>query len=285
MLQLHLMVKFGENDGKRKQSASIGLLVTACVLASCAYDTHFDDCAVRCTSDLECPSHLSCESDDGSRGYRLCRSAEVVCGDITSDLAGWWKLDEGSGSSTADASSNGNIGTLQNAPLWTTGPIENALAFNGIDQYVSIADSYNLRVGGTNVLTLTAWIRRGTSTAVGGIFEKRLNAGGYGLALGVTPCAPNQIKATKYSVVEICLGSAPDDTTWHHFALVYSGSGVIAYVDGIQNATYNDTQNFVTSSDNLKIGTAYSAYYFNGSIDDVRIYNRALSAAEIMMLQ
>jgi hypothetical protein len=234
---------------------------------------------------MECPRDLSCESDDGSRGYRLCRSAEVVCGDITSDLAGWWKLDEGSGSSTADASGNGNIGTLQNGPLWTTGPTENALTFNGIDQYVSISDSSNLRVGGANILTLTAWIKRGTSTAVGGIFEKRLNAGGYGLALGVTPCAPNQIKATKYSVVEICLGSAPEDTNWHHIALVYSGSGVVAYVDGAQDAASNDTQDFVVSSDILNIGTAYSAHYFNGSIDDVRIYRRALSAADITMFQ
>jgi hypothetical protein len=269
------------------------VLLAAAALTACGYSDRFANCAVSCDRSLGCPDGLSCGSD------HICRrSAEDLCGetidgaaiDATIDrtLVGWWNLDEGSGTVTADSSGNSNAGVLLNGAVWTTGKFGNAVMFNGVDQYVSLSDSADLQVGGTNILTITAWIRRGTSTAAGGIVTKKVGGspvGGYTLAVGVSPCTLNQIKATKYGVADICLGAVPTDMGWHHLALVFSGAGVIDYIDGIPDATDDDTRNFVSNADAPAIGAGVNGGYFNGSIDDVRIYKRALSATDIMMLQ
>lgn len=222
----------------------------------------------------------------------LCRTRAptLTCASISGDggdtsLVGWWKLDECGGTSAADSSGNSNTGTLRNSPTWTAGRSGNTLAFNGSNQYLSIADSASLQLGGTNILTLAAWVKRGTASATGGVIQKCTTTGGYTLSIGVTPCAANQIKATKFGVVDICLGSVPADTSWHHLALVFSSTGVVDYIDGVRDATYAGSQDFVSNADVTTIGVnLVNSVYFNGAIDDVRIYKRALSAADIMAL-
>jgi hypothetical protein len=78
---------------------------------------------------------------------------------LTSGLAGWWKLDESSGASTADASGNGNNGTLTNmsGTEWTAGQRANALQFDGTNDYVSISDTDSLDI--TSSITIATWIR------------------------------------------------------------------------------------------------------------------------------
>jgi hypothetical protein len=63
---------------------------------------------------------------------------------FTSNLVAYWKFDEGTGTTTADSSGNGNTGILTNGPLWTAGRIGNALYFDGIDDNVTVADSNSL---------------------------------------------------------------------------------------------------------------------------------------------
>jgi hypothetical protein len=120
----------------------------------------------------------------------MCGTSDAPAGDTTSNLVGWWKLDEGSGISTADSSGDGNTGTLQNSPAWTAGISGNALAFSGSNQYVSLTDSANLRLGGTNILTLAAWVKRGTASATGGIVQKStMSSGGYTMVPAPRPSA------------------------------------------------------------------------------------------------
>ena len=73
-----------------------------------------------------------------------------------SGLVAYWKFDEGSGTTAADSSGNGNTGTLINGPLWTAGRVGNALFFDGIDDNVTVLDSTSLHLSSS--FTLSAWV-------------------------------------------------------------------------------------------------------------------------------
>ena len=73
-----------------------------------------------------------------------------------SGLVAYWKFDEGSGTSVADSSGNGNTGTLINGPQWTAGRLGNALFFDGIDDNVTVPDSASLDL--SSAFTLSAWV-------------------------------------------------------------------------------------------------------------------------------
>ena len=75
---------------------------------------------------------------------------------FTSDLVAYWKFDEGTGTTAADSSGNGNTGTLMNGPLWTAGIAGNALYFDGIDDNVTVLDSNSLDLSSS--FTLSAWV-------------------------------------------------------------------------------------------------------------------------------
>src|SRR4030042_517061 len=77
-------------------------------------------------------------------------------GDISSGLIGYWELDETSGTTAIDSSSNNN-GTLTNGPAWVSGKINNALSFDGVDDFILVPDSNVLE--GMSGLTISAWIK------------------------------------------------------------------------------------------------------------------------------
>ena len=81
-----------------------------------------------------------------------CASPAVAA----SGLVAYWKFDEGSGTTVADSSGNGNTGTLVNGPLWTAGRVGNALFFDGIDDNVTVPDSTSLDLSSS--FTLSAWV-------------------------------------------------------------------------------------------------------------------------------
>ncbi len=215
-------------------------------------------------------------------------------------LVGYWKLDEGSGAIAFD-SARENDGTLVNSPTWTTGRIDGGLEFDGNNDYVEIPDSSDLDIEGP--LTLAAWIK---PDAMGGryfdIVEKRDYATGLGAAdanyeLWIKPldgCLRFTIgNVNNFSQVvattPVAIGS------WSHVAAVYDGSSLSIYMNGdlIVSGTgiYDRYENLIDPDDvivpkgndaNLTIGALKNrGEYFDGTIDDVRIYDRALSVSEI----
>ena len=73
------------------------------------------------------------------------------------------------------------------------------------------------------------------------------------------------------------------DGNWHHLAVTFDGNTMYLYLDGVQKNTTSTTLNTGTGA--LNIGRSVSAgYYFSGTLDDIRVYNRALSAAEVQSL-
>jgi len=208
-----------------------------------------------------------------------------------SGLVGWWKFDEGTGTTTADSSTYGNSGTLVNGPVWATGRVgPGALTFNGTTSYVNVPNTSgsldNLQFTG---MTVAAWIK--ASAASGRIMEK----GGWFFS-AATSGGSNVVRFTVNDTGGYQNSTAISLNTWIHVAATWSWnstlktSSIHLFVNGVaaDGGSPNPDSGLVQPND---IGVAWignrgsdAARGFNGTIDDVRVYNRTLTAAEIQAL-
>ncbi len=209
-------------------------------------------------------------------------------------LVGYWSFNEGTSTIATDFSGNGNSGTLTNMENtdWVAGKRSRALSFDGSAEYVNIPDNNQLQVTGS--LTLAGWVyRRGDSTGSSGTIigkDLDLNAG-YSLEVkDSSEASPDKVRCLLNGLSGNSLHSTASipNNTWTHIACVYNGSTIQVYINGQSSGSVNSTGSISTSTDALRIGhskgTSNASNYFNGDIDDVRIYNRSLSATEIAAL-
>jgi len=206
-------------------------------------------------------------------------------------LVGYWNFDEGSGNAAADSSGNGNTGTLINSPVWTDAKNGKALSFDGTTNYVQISDSSSLDM--TAQLTLETWIYPrayvDSTGMVSHIISRCDYSGGHIYVLSMYPnshkisYSVNPYSGEKSSIADLPLN------VWTHLAMTYDGSHICLYVNGELDSSYAQTGPIYTTSNWLAIGCkptgpwgGVGTYaYFNGMIDEVRIYNRALTQQEI----
>jgi len=198
----------------------------------------------------------------------------------------WYKMDETSGSTAADSSGNGKNGTLTGGS-WVAGHINNALNLNGSTQYVTMPGNI---VSNLNDFTVATWVKVTSNSSWARIFDFGINTNTYMFM------APQSGDNTfRYAITNSGNGSEQriDGTTlstgtWHHVAVTLVGNTGRLYVDGAQvgsNASMtlhpsglgNTTANYIGKSQ-------WSDPYLNGQIDDFRVYNRGLSASEILSL-
>jgi hypothetical protein len=208
----------------------------------------------------------------------------TVSSDAKIDLetvVGMWLFDEGDGDVAEDSSGNGNDGTLEGAK-WVDGKFGKALEFNGASDYVDTGNDPITDTVGTTILSISAWVKRATDTSRLLVAIRR-SPGGYVLGVGILGAATNQIKMTKYAVVDIYLGDFPQDIDWHHLAGVWDERGQTAYIDGVVNAESGNTANFSSASvGHLLIGgDTGDQGYTDGAIDDVAIFNVALTEDDV----
>jgi hypothetical protein len=212
----------------------------------------------------------------------------IVLGAVMSALAaepglvGWWQFNEGSGTKAADSSGSGNDGTLSGPVTWDTGWDGTAcLSFNGPYNFVRVPDSASLNM--TDGITIAAWVNpRWTgnnrimqkSTEGSDNQYRLLKEGGNNIRFHVPPF-PN-LEAT---------GFIPAKGEWSHLAGTYDGKEVRIYINGKMVASQAASGRMDISNGPLFIGTKHSTApagdEYNGLMDDVRIYNRGLSEAEI----
>ena len=206
-----------------------------------------------------------------------------------SGLAGYWKLDESNGTSATDSSGNGNKGTLKNFQFdstdgWTAGKVNNGLKFDSMNDYVDAGNGPRLNITGNNV-TVEAWIYQNAGDIPTGARRGIVNKGGTSVGYGLILYDENGVEGYRFTVNGQV---AKWPTTlranqWVHLAGVYNGTQMILYLNGVQKATQNYKSNILTTTSTLKIGErSSSTEFFNGLIDEVKIYNRALSASEIL---
>ncbi len=205
----------------------------------------------------------------------------AVAGTGDPELVGWWRLDDGSGTTAADSSGNGNDGDMVGGPTWTTGYNGGALQFDGTDDHVTIDPI----IAQPASFTISAWIKTSYTAPAG--TEAVILAWGAAGQVGEFRVEDSKIMYGQYAGGAdwqfLYGGAAVSDNAWHHVALTKAGSAINLYVDAIPDGSGSIT-NTITPTD-LTIGAVeyLSAFqhFFNGLIDDVRLYNRALDASEI----
>lgn len=198
----------------------------------------------------------------------------------------WWKLDETSGTTAADSSGNGITGTLVNNPLWVSGKINNALDFNGTNQSVTLASNSILAMG-SGSFTLAAWIN--PDELISG-WNKAFSSPNGGAAFGIfrQPGPRYILRLTNTFVFDFAEG--PEFTgigVWSHIAVVMNrtDASLTYYLNSVAASRAYSATTFTSGVQTNAIGTNYpNGGSFDGKIDDVRIYKRALSATEITTL-
>jgi hypothetical protein len=218
----------------------------------------------------------------------LGTGAFMAAPDPAPALVAAYSFNEGSGSTLTDVSGSGNHGELLNGPSWTSdGKHGGALAFDGIDDLVSIADAASLDLA--TGMTLEAWVRParwsdwGVILAKGADSPKKTDADPvYALrARGDHDRAEFALRVgdRTYEVKGEPKRAAGG---WVHVAATHDGSVARVYVNGVQVAFREAPGAVVSSTRSLRIGSdAGSKDRFRGTIDDLRIYNAALTRAQI----
>ena len=202
-----------------------------------------------------------------------------------------WPLDEGSGLTAADVTGNGHTGSLVNGPTWVAGRSGQALSFDGVDDYVQVSHAADLN---PFPLTVTAWIRT-TTTVRAGIVNKYVasSLSGYNLYTeNGQLCAWYFRDASNHTwdgtTCTLAVAGA-NDGNWHHVAFVVDATQARLYLDGTLRTTQVWTGSPGATSTTQPISLARypgatPTSFLPGSLDDVRVYNRALTQAEISAL-
>jgi N,N-dimethylformamidase beta subunit-like protein/uncharacterized protein DUF4082/concanavalin A-like lectin/glucanase superfamily protein/fibronectin type III domain protein/Big-like domain-containing protein/BACON domain-containing protein len=200
----------------------------------------------------------------------------------SSGLVGAWSFNEASGTTAGDASGNGNTGTIAGAAHTTAGKYGGALSFDGASNWVTIPDSSSLNL--TTGMTLEAWVNPtviGTAWRTVVLKEQQPSSLIYSLYAGNAHGKPATDVFTSADK-QVNGSSNTPLNTWTHLAATYDRSTLRLYVNGVQVASKAVTGTIKTTTDPLRIGgNAVWGEYFAGLIDEVRVYNKALTAAQI----
>lgn len=211
----------------------------------------------------------------------------MTCSGLFQGLISYWNFDEGSGTTAYDWLS-GNDGIIYGAQ-WTTGQVDGALSFNDDGDYVDCGNDTSLDI--TDNITISLWFCSKYWTTIhndyDGLISKREN-----IYLGFDweiyyDGNHREVRLWDGSVITFDnLHVNPSLNTWHHLAITKDGTTATLYLDGISQGT-DTTSNSWDTGDSVRIGVIGLDRLdcgFNGFIDEVAIYDRALSAEEVLQL-
>ena len=216
---------------------------------------------------------------------------------LNNGLVGYWKMDEGTGTTIIDSSTNSNTGTLTNGPNWSSdtknpsyyGSDPRSLSFDGIDDLVGLPSISNI-----SYPTIGTWIKTTQAPTdntqiiqrddpYGRVWQFRMNSSGF---LETIFFNTSQIPGFATSTT-----TRINDGNWHYIAATWDGTTIKNYIDGVVDGTGSFSGSLSTASAIIQIGSPNTAFplwtggpYFSGLLNDVRFYNRALSTTEITAL-
>jgi len=227
----------------------------------------------------------------------------VANADIADGLVGYWPLDEGTGTTTADLSGNGSNGTFVDAPAWVTGKFGGALDFDGSNDAVNCGNQSVLDFG-TGDFTISCWVNVGAQDNDEAIFGKG-DRGGTVYFLKIRDDGSGDIKL-RLDDGSTQLDPDTDDHAglytagqidlWHHLVAMRRNPKIHVYVDGVDDTGvtgHGDSD--IPAGYDLSATSLHNAYigavedtplgrFFDGSIDDVAVWNRALTPEEVSYL-
>ena len=220
---------------------------------------------------------------------RAITASEIIAvmGDPVSGLVGHWKFDENAGTTAADASGNGNTGTLISGATWAIGQNNSAVSLDGVDDYVQVGARSSLVM--TSAVSLTAWIfptGAGSSTFMGGVIVNK--EGEYEVVRFPDGTIQLAFANTNPGFQFINTSYVAPLNQWTHIAVTYDNGTIKTYANGSLVHTYNGAGaigDVLTGENDFRIGGRQTtSQHFQGRIDQVRVYNRAITATEIIAL-
>ena len=196
------------------------------------------------------------------------------------------KFDEGAGTVAGDTSGNGNGCRLYNGPAWTQGKKGGGLNFDGADDYINCGNATSLDL--PSELTISEWVK----------LDSLASAPGPRLAVKMNTTSSNYDFLVQSGTNRLYIffyyggnqdhilsnANALSDLQWHHIVVTRNAARQINfYVDGVNFGSSTATFDMITNNNNLYIGAYYTLTtgFLDGTLDEVRIYNRALSPAEV----
>lgn len=240
---------------------------------------------------------LYCSSGTLVNNCSLCGCSSGTCQPdgsctiIQTNLVGFWKFDEGSGTTAGDSSGNGNNGTIIDAQgnQWTTGRFGSAIQFDssGTDK-IYVNNSPSIDIGGN--YTVALWVKPMEKGGDVVVLGKRGGAGEpyyqYGIEIadwgsgtdvfycfyGDTAGSLNSIYSSTYVSYGI----------WQHLACTYNGTNLMIYVNGILSNSAAYSLSMKKLGHSLIIGSDNVSQYYQGSLDEIKVFNKALTADEIL---
>jgi hypothetical protein len=201
---------------------------------------------------------------------------------VAPGLVAAYSFDEGAGTIANDVSGSGNRGTVSGASWVTSGRYGGALSFDGTNDSVLVPNAASLQL--TTGMTLSAWVN---PSSVAGrwrtvVFKERPGGMTYALYANNRANRPTGQIFSGGAERDAVGTAAVAANAWTHLATTYDGSTLRLYANGVQAATLAYSGAIVSSTGSLRIGgNAIWGEWFAGRIDDVRIYNRALSQTEV----
>ena len=220
---------------------------------------------------------------------------------VDPDLLVWWKFDETSGTTAADSSGNGRDGTLDGNPQWVPGKLNGALEFDGQGDHVIDDDAENY-LNGLSALTACMWIKSDSASTDAGFIICEQPDGGDNIitmrydAAGSTGGGTNLLKmavVAPSNEQQLESSSNLQTTEWQHVCMTWStGQQLTFYVNGVEDTPQaNGGPRTVTTADvtTLIVGAGgkddnFAGEGWDGLVDDVRIYSRALTVEEIQQV-
>jgi hypothetical protein len=204
---------------------------------------------------------------------------------VPTDYIGYWTLDETNGVIADDSSGNGNNGTVNGATWSSNGKVNGCLNFNGVNNSVQVNNDVS------NDFSISFWVKTTQTGGSGQWWQGRGLVDGYVVAntndFGTALLGNQFAFGTGSPDTTISSTMAINDGAWHQcVATRLQSSGTLSlYVDGILQASGNGSTNSLKASPYLRFGARQTgANFFNGSLDDIRIYNRALGSNEVTAL-
>lgn len=241
------------------------------------------------------------------QGPKIFKSRASVSGPISGPIDGnplpnpiaYWKFDESSGNyaynfvyNSTGGGGTSLVGTVNNA-IFAPGKYNNGLQFNGASSYIKITNDPRLMFGTADV-TISAWFKTSTT----GVYQFILSKGGfsgpnypfYGVYIIpgnkvqflISDCGTRSCNQD-VSRQPVISSSVVTDNQWHHVAGVRKSTGYELYLDGnLEAARTEPARNSDDNIENLYIGNQMDQNYFAGMIDEVKIYNSALTQGQVV---
>jgi PKD repeat protein len=202
----------------------------------------------------------------------------------SASLVAAYSFNEGTGLAVADSSGNGNTGTISNATWTAAGRFGNALSFNGTNSWVTVPDSPSVSL--TTGMTLEAWVKPTTTSGSRNVLMKEQTGG---LSYGLYASSPDKSGSSEQVQAHTTGGNYAINgsgnlplNTWSFLAATFDGSWMRLYVNGQQVSKQKVSGSILEPGGALRIGgDSVWGEYFSGQIDNVRVYNGAISQAQM----